>query len=147
MKEPICCGVLDTEKARIVSSSVKRHGLSSRLLARQLNELAGKTEHGYTNQRFKSFELYSSFPLKHELIKPLLKEYNTYTAFKAKELYIKYLDEATQKLDIIEQGINQVLFDNGGEIDFYYTGDSHGIDDESIRISVNIAGIEYSREI
>lgn len=147
MKAPICCGVLDTEKGRIVASSVKRHGLSSRLFARHLNELVGKTEHGYTNQRFKSFELYSSFPLKHELVKPLLKAYREYEAIKYKERYNLHLKEATKKLDAIEQGINQVLSDNGGELDLYYTGDSHGIDDESIRISVTVSGIEYSREI
>ncbi len=147
MKEPICCGVLDTEKDCILASSTKRHGLSSRLLARHLNELAGKTAQGYTNQRFKSFELYSSFPLKHELITPLLKEYRKCAQIKHKERYNFHLKEATKKLDAIEQGITQVLYDNNGEIDFYYTGDSNGIDEESIRISVNIEGIEYSREI
>ncbi len=147
MKEPICCGVLDTEKDCIMASSTKRHGLSSRLLARHLNSLAGKTAQGYTNQRFKPFELYTSFPLKHELITPLLKEYRKYAELKYKERYNFHLKGANKKLDAIEQGINQVLSDNNGEIAFYYTGDGHGIDEESIRISVNIEGIEYSREI
>lgn len=54
---------------------------------------------------------------------------------------------AETKLDEIEDSIFNILKSNDGDIYFHYEGDSHGVYDEKIIISVHVDGFRFKRDL
>lgn len=61
--------------------------------------------------------------------------------------YKKYEPIAMAKLRSTELKIKQLLSYNNCNLDFTYEGDSHGIYDDRIELSININNHQYNKEV